>query len=193
VTAAIANWGHPMRSDMEALAELLDQSRRRLAGGQVAILDTLATLDRAVKTVWDLAPLAEGPGNITRILEGHRERLIEGVLTTLDSAAPQSRLRSLALDPSGKYFQIGDRRLALTASEQTILRLLWENDGEPVSREALAEALYGKPVIANPRAIDVFVSHLRRKLRIAGDGWEPIESVRGRGWQLVPEAFGERR
>jgi two-component system, cell cycle response regulator CtrA len=175
-----------VKTEIEALRDLLDQSRRRLAQAQDAIGETLAALDQAAKSIANLSR-ADDPDAMAQMLEEHRDRLIEGVLAALDPAAVQSTRRLLGLDASGEHFRIGRRRLSLTASEQAILRLLWEKGATPVSREAIAEALYGSATIANPRGVDVFVSNLRRKLRIAGEGLEPIESVRGKGWRLVPE------
>jgi hypothetical protein len=173
-----------VKTEIEALRDLLDQSRRRLAQAQDAIGETLAALDQAAKSIANLSR-ADDPDAMAQMLEEHRDRLIEGVLAALDPAAVQSTRRLLGLDASGEHFRIGRRRLSLTASEQAILRLLWEKGATPVSREAIAEALYGSATIANPRGVDVFVSNLRRKLEADGEP-RMLHTVRGVGYTLRP-------
>jgi DNA-binding winged helix-turn-helix (wHTH) protein len=74
----------------------------------------------------------------------------------------------------------------LTFQEAQLLRLLAQNAGEVVTREAFYYTLWGKPT-GSSRVIDVYVSRLRRKLRAAvglTDSAELIRSARGIGYQL---------
>ena len=78
----------------------------------------------------------------------------------------------------------GDRYVRLTDGETQLLKILAENAGEPVSREALAS---GTSAGAD-RSVDVQITRLRRK--IEPDPKEPIhiQTVRGIGYRLMPDA-----
>jgi DNA-binding winged helix-turn-helix (wHTH) protein len=76
----------------------------------------------------------------------------------------------------------------LCAQEQSILRLLAANRGEPVSREALYYGIWGKPSSGKSRVVDVHVSSLRRKFRrLSPESGDCIRSVRGVGYLMQPE------
>ncbi|HYD98202.1 MAG TPA: response regulator [Alphaproteobacteria bacterium] len=75
----------------------------------------------------------------------------------------------------------GGETLRLTEGEARLLRLLAGALGEPVSRDDLAERL---KLEGNPRAVDVAVVRLRRKLE--DDPGQPrfLRTVRGEGYVL---------
>jgi DNA-binding response OmpR family regulator len=75
---------------------------------------------------------------------------------------------------------------ALCAQEQSILRLLAANSGEPVSREALYYGIWGRPAAEGSRAVDMHIASLRRKLRaLFPESGACIRSVRGVGYLIV--------
>jgi two-component system phosphate regulon response regulator OmpR len=76
----------------------------------------------------------------------------------------------------------GDEIVRTTERERELLRLLAEQRGGPVSRDALA----GKGA-ANERAVDVQINRLRRK--IEKDPSHPLllQTVRGSGYRLLLE------
>lgn len=76
----------------------------------------------------------------------------------------------------------GDEIVRTTERERELLRLLAEQRGGPVSREALA----GNSA-ANERAVDVQINRLRRK--IERDPSQPLllQTVRGSGYRLLVE------
>jgi len=76
--------------------------------------------------------------------------------------------------------------IPLTATEFDLLELLTEAPGTIVSRDTIARALYGRDTTAYERAIDVHVSHLRKKL---GDiDGVSIRTIRGSGYMVEPHA-----
>jgi DNA-binding response OmpR family regulator len=88
-------------------------------------------------------------------------------------------------------FEIGSLELRsssgscrLCAQEQSILRLLASNAGEPVSREALYYGMWGKPPPSESRVVDMHIASLRRKLLLLFPE-SSIRSVRGVGYLLV--------
>jgi two-component system phosphate regulon response regulator PhoB len=69
----------------------------------------------------------------------------------------------------------------LTASEFTILALLAERPGWVFSRQQIIDQVRGYDYSITPRAVDVQIFGLRRKLGPAG---ACIETVRGIGYRL---------
>ncbi len=74
--------------------------------------------------------------------------------------------------------------LALTAQERRLLALLTEAAGQPVSRDALLDALAGNDRDFDPHRLEMLVHRLRRKaLGISGqDEPLPLLSLRGVGY-----------
>jgi DNA-binding response OmpR family regulator len=71
----------------------------------------------------------------------------------------------------------------LTSTEFSILQLLLQRSGEIVEKKDLYLAALGREPVAYDRSIDMHVSNLRRKLGLAMDGTERIETIRGIGYQ----------
>jgi len=71
----------------------------------------------------------------------------------------------------------------LTSTEFSILQLLLQRSGEIVEKKDLYLAALGREPVAYDRSIDMHVSNLRRKLGLAIDGTERIETIRGIGYQ----------
>ncbi len=81
----------------------------------------------------------------------------------------------------------------LTTAESLLLAHFVANPWEIQTRDALAEALYGKHRPATDRAIDVVVNRLRTKLRSIGDETEHlIKTEFRRGYRFVCDTFVER-
>jgi DNA-binding response OmpR family regulator len=74
----------------------------------------------------------------------------------------------------------------LSFYEVELLRLLFERQGQPVSREEILNKIWG--VEANPtnRTIDNFIVKLRRKIEKRPEKPEHILTVYGYGYKLVP-------
>ncbi len=81
----------------------------------------------------------------------------------------------------------GEDLVRLTATENTLMKSLSENPGEPVSRSDLVEKLGRGDDKAQERAVDVQITRLRRK--IEEDPKQPryLQTVRGAGYMLAPE------
>lgn len=74
------------------------------------------------------------------------------------------------------------RDAGLTGAEFDLLAALTEHPGQLMSREALAAAVSERKPDAGPRAVDILVSRLRKKL---GDDGTLIETCRGHGYRLA--------
>jgi DNA-binding response OmpR family regulator len=96
---------------------------------------------------------------------------------------------ALVVDPGARRATLGDRELALTGYEFSLLHALAERAGRVLSREQLMELARGTAEDAFDRSIDVHVSHLRQKL--GDDPKRPriIKTVRGVGYVLALEGL----
>ena len=89
--------------------------------------------------------------------------------------------------PDRRTAEIAGRVLDLTTTEFEILRTLVANAGRVIPRERLMEMARGSDFAAFERAIDVHVSHIRKKL--GDDPKSPIylKTVRGIGYTVPRE------
>jgi two-component system response regulator RstA len=94
---------------------------------------------------------------------------------------------SLSVDRAAREARIGEELLDLTSAEFDLLWCLASRAGQPISREALVKELRGIDWDGLDRSIDVRVSQLRRKLAEHAEHADRIKTVRGVGYQLVPE------
>ena len=78
-----------------------------------------------------------------------------------------------------------DTALELTSTEFSLLESLARNAGQVVSKNALSEAALGRPLARFDRSIDVHMSSIRHKLGEQQDGHSYIQTVRGKGYQLI--------
>jgi two-component system response regulator RstA len=115
-----------------------------------------------------------------------------GALLRRGAAAPEPatclRFGSLVVDRAAREARIDGDALDLSSAEFDLLWALACRAGEPVSREVLLRELRGIDWDGLDRSIDVRVSQLRRKLGRDPRHAERIKTVRGLGYQLVPEA-----
>lgn len=93
---------------------------------------------------------------------------------------------ALRLDATARRVWVDKREVDLTSTEFDLLELLCEAPGTIVSRDTIARSLYGRDTTAYERAIDVHLSHLRKKLGESDD--LRIKTVRGSGYLLVNQS-----
>lgn len=75
--------------------------------------------------------------------------------------------------------------LELTSTEFSLLEALARNAGQIVTKNDLSEAALGRPLARFDRSIDVHMSSIRHKLGQQEDGHSYIQTVRGKGYQLI--------
>ncbi|UYB53670.1 response regulator transcription factor [Xanthomonas sp. AM6] len=83
------------------------------------------------------------------------------------------------LDPVAKRVTRAGEAVALTAREYAVLHALMARKGHIVGRDQLEDALYGWGEEVESNAIEVHISHLRKKL-----GSELIATIRRQGYCL---------
>jgi DNA-binding response OmpR family regulator len=110
---------------------------------------------------------------------------IRAVLRRAEPEAQASdvvKVSELTIDSRRHSVSVGERRVALTATEFNILRHLAERAGQVVSRENLIAGAIGEESVVVDRTIDVHITSLRKKL---GKAARMIETVRGVGYKLT--------
>ena len=93
----------------------------------------------------------------------------------------------IALDTRTQAVTVDGRAIELTSFEYRMLEVLMLRAGQVVSKAELADKLYEHDAERDSNTIEVFVGRLRRKLD-PDDRYRPIETLRGRGYRLLPEA-----
>jgi two-component system, OmpR family, response regulator CpxR len=110
---------------------------------------------------------------------------IRAVLRRTEHAPDTAGLRigDIVLKTHSRTVTQGGRQVPLTSFEFDILSILMRMAGHVVSRDKIAEVLYNRESTPFERAIDVHVSHLRKKIEL--DGQVRIRTVRGTGYIFV--------
>ena len=98
-----------------------------------------------------------------------------------DEAAGVLVLHGMEIHPGRHEVRVDGAPVQLTASEFTILALLAGRPGWVFSRQQIIDQVRGYDYSITPRAVDVQIFGLRRKLGPAGSC---IETVRGIGYRL---------
>lgn len=90
-------------------------------------------------------------------------------------------LNDLVIDPGRHEVRLGDELLQLTMTEFGILTFLVGKPGWVFTRQQIIDVVRGYDFLITPRAIDVQIFGLRKKMKDAG---KMIETVRGIGYRL---------
>ncbi|MDZ4800084.1 MAG: response regulator transcription factor [Bryobacteraceae bacterium] len=118
--------------------------------------------------------------------------LIARIRAVLRRAQPRTEagrieVNGVTLDPGTREVVCNGQPVDLTTIEFDILELLMRAAGRVLSRDQIMEALYSRKASPFDRAMDMHVSHLRKKLVCGGDK-EMIKTVRGVGYQFTRSA-----
>ncbi|WP_068825462.1 response regulator [Pseudomonas sp. BMS12] len=98
----------------------------------------------------------------------------------------QQRCGELVYDLGTRRFALAGQALTLTSREQSVLEALIARPGRVMSKEQLADQVFGLDQDASPDAIEIYIHRLRKKLE---GGAVRIVTFRGLGYLL--EAAGE--
>jgi two-component system cell cycle response regulator CtrA len=91
----------------------------------------------------------------------------------------------LSVDQTQRLIRIDGHPIGITEMEYRVLELLAFARNNVVTRTMLLKHLYRRADDQpQPKIIDVFISKLRKKLRMASNGAEFIETIPQRGWIL---------
>jgi two-component system response regulator CpxR len=162
--------------------QVLDQIRRRSAVPVIILTarggehDRIAGLDGGAD---DYLPKPFGPDELLAHIRAVMRRA--GLAQTPSAPIQCGEIR---LDPVTREVRRGNMGIVLTSIEFEILLHLMKSAGRIVSRDEITAVLYQRPATPYERALDVHISHLRKKLE-APDR-PVIHTVRGVGYVLTP-------
>jgi DNA-binding response OmpR family regulator len=100
-------------------------------------------------------------------------------------AVSRFAFRGRMIDFEQLEVEMGDKTMALTVMEASLLRYLVEHEGKPVSRKAILEKVWGVREDTDTRAIDNFIVRLRRYLEDDPGSPRHLQTVRGIGYRFV--------
>jgi DNA-binding response OmpR family regulator len=176
----------PRVSGIEAL-------RRIRSTSQVPVLMLTARGDNIDRIVGldmgadDYVPKPCTPGELVARIRAilRRTEGREPASAPVASGAKQLQVGPLILSPGSRSATWQGRPLELTGTEFTLLEVLARQAGQLVSKQDISLQAFGQPLARFDRRIDVHISSIRQKLGLRSDGQSWIESVRGRGYQLL--------
>jgi DNA-binding response OmpR family regulator len=93
----------------------------------------------------------------------------------------------LEIRPEGRQAVAAGHTLALSMRELALLEALAQREGRIVPRAELYETVWGAPLRADDRSVDVYIHKLRVKLGDALPGWSYIHTHFGFGYRLEAE------
>jgi two-component system response regulator PhoP len=100
-------------------------------------------------------------------------------------AAPEVSFGPLTIHLSAQDVRLHEEPLDLTSFEYKVLEYFALHPGRVVSKMELNEHLYDEDADPDSNVIEVIMGRLRRKIDPEGD-WQPIETLRGRGYRFRP-------
>jgi DNA-binding response OmpR family regulator len=102
-----------------------------------------------------------------------------------ENAVPKTlRLGDVEIDLARQQAVKKKKPLHLTAREYSILRLLLENPGEPVTRERFLDVVWGYTAFPTTRTVDTHIAVLRTKIEPNPEEPRWIKTVHGVGYRL---------
>jgi DNA-binding response OmpR family regulator len=99
----------------------------------------------------------------------------------------------IVMDTVAHLARAGSRPMELSATEYRLLEHLLRHAETIVSRDQLAEHVWGGDYDPFSNVADVYIGYLRRKLRTAGLDEPIIHTIRGMGYMLKTRQPGEAR
>ena len=112
-----------------------------------------------------------------------------GIVAAMEAAPTEGVLRvgELEVRPEEGLVLVRSRPLTLSVREFGLLVALVRRAGHVVRRADLYELVWGAPLRAGDRSIDVYVHKLRVKLDAALPDWRHIHTHVGFGYRFAPE------
>jgi DNA-binding response OmpR family regulator len=159
---------------------LLERSRKRFEEGQKMAEEAHALVSELQQQ------LIGAPINLPRDDQDDVASKLLASLKAQGSELPPTLCGGrMAVDQVQRLIRIDGHPIAITEMEYRVLELLAFARNNVVTRTMLLKHLYRRmDDQPQPKIIDVFISKLRKKLRMASNGAEFIETIPQRGWIL---------
>jgi DNA-binding response OmpR family regulator len=94
----------------------------------------------------------------------------------------------VAIDLARRSVTVHGRTVDMPRKEFELLHVLAEHAGQVVSRQDLLETVWGENFFGEDKTLDVHISRLRQRLEEDPDAPRLIQTVRGIGYLLAPNA-----
>ena len=92
--------------------------------------------------------------------------------------------KDISLNIESKEVKVGQNIVALTAKEFALLKLLLTNPNKVYSKSNIFESIWGEEFLGDDNTVNVHVSRLRKKLSIANNSQDYIETIWAMGYKL---------
>ena len=110
--------------------------------------------------------------------------LIDNLCVRLNPPQPSEEAWKLILARS-ELVPPGSPPIPLSGLELLLLQALASTQNRQADRDTLIRALGKNPFAYDPRALEANISRLRRKLPPLEDGRNPLQAMRGMGYQFI--------
>jgi DNA-binding response OmpR family regulator len=172
-----------------SLLELLDLCRIVRSATDVPLL-VIGQREGEADEVLCLEYGADGylaPGSSPRRVRAHVTALLRRAqhAERMDADQPLT-FGDVRIDVVRRRVYRNDQELDLSQKEFALLLYLVEHAGRPVTRQALADYVWGVGAMGESRSLDVHVHWLREKLEVAASSPQHIRTVRGVGYSFEP-------
>jgi DNA-binding response OmpR family regulator len=99
-------------------------------------------------------------------------------------AMEKLKLGEIEIDLARQTAACGKKQIHLTAREFSMLRLMAEAEGEPVTRERFLDVVWGYTAFPTTRTVDNHIASLRSKIEPDPDEPRWLKTVHGTGYRL---------
>jgi two-component system, OmpR family, response regulator PhoP len=116
----------------------------------------------------------------------HIEELVarsRALLRRINGHSAQLSLGPILLDLESQQVSLSGQPIELTAFEYKIIEFMMRRPSEVISKARLTEYLYDQDFDRDSNVVEVLIARLRKKFAIK-EGFNPIITLRGRGYQL---------
>lgn len=121
---------------------------------------------------------------VERIRALLRRKDAQDGIVVADSEETKLMVRGdLTMDPLRHSVTWKERDVALTVTEFLLLQALAQRPGFVKSRDQLMDVAYDEQVYVDDRTIDSHIKRLRKKMRMADDNFDAIETLYGIGYR----------
>ncbi len=96
--------------------------------------------------------------------------------------SPHLKAGNMVLDPKSMVVTVSGEQVMLPLKQYEILKLLLENKGNVVTRDAIVMKIWGYDYEGEERILD---NHMKKLRKALGDGSSHIKTVIGKGYKVV--------
>ena len=145
-----------------------------------------AEIDRVLGLELGADDYVTKPFSIAELMSRIRALLRRRELDRAAQAGPVQTVGGIRIDATRHRVEVDGRQVRLTPSEFKLLAFLAREPDRVLTRTQIMEHLWETHYVGDPRACDVHVSNLRRKIERDPAHPERIVTVREVGYKLVP-------